>query len=75
MKLTEYLNNSITDETSVIFGKFGVIESFNLNPNEKVKVLTEKVMRDRKFFSIDTLTVNKGGDILLIESGDKKWVP
>ena len=35
MKLTEYLNNSITDETSVIFGKFGAIESFNLNHNEK----------------------------------------
>ena len=75
MKLTEYLNNSITDETSVIFGKFGAIESFNLNPIEKVKVLTQKVMRDKKYFSIDTLTVNKRGDILLVESGDKKWVP
>jgi len=75
MKLTEYLNNSITDETSVIFGKFGAIESFNLNPNEKVKVLTQKIMRDKKYFSIDTLTVNKRGDILLVESGDKKWVP
>ena len=75
MKLTEYLNNSITDETSVIFGKFGAIESFNLNPNEKVKVLTQKVIKDRKFFSIDTLTVNKRGDILLVESGERRWVP
>jgi len=75
MKLVDYLNNCVTDETSVIFGKFGAIESFNLNPNEKVKVLTQKVMRDKKYFSIDTLTVNKRGDILLIESGDKKWVP
>lgn len=75
MKLIDYLNNSVTDETSVIFGKHGAIESFNLNPNEKVKVLTQKIMRDKKYFSIDTLTVNKNGDILLIESGDKKWVP
>jgi hypothetical protein len=75
MKLTEYLNNSITDETSVIFGKFGAIESFNLNPNEKVRVLTQKVMRDIKYFSIDTLTVNESGDILLIESGERRWVP
>ena len=75
MKLTEYLDSHITDETSVIFGKLGAIESFNFNPNEKVKVLTQKVMRDKKYFSIDTLTVNERGDILLIESGDKKWVP
>ena len=75
MKLTEYLDSHITDETSVIFGKFGAIESFNLNPNEKVKVLTQKVIKDRKFFSIDTLTVNKRGDILLIESGEQRWVP
>jgi hypothetical protein len=75
MKLTEYLDSHITDETSVIFGKFGAIESFNLNPNEKVKVLTQKVIKDRKFFSIDTLTVNKRGDILLVESGERRWVP
>jgi len=75
MKLTEYLDSHITDETSVIFGKFGAIESFNLNPNEKVKVLTQKVIKDRKFFSIDTLTVNKRGDILLVESGEQRWVP
>lgn len=75
MKLVDYLNNCVTDETSVIFGKHGAIESFNLNPGEKVKVLTQKIMRDKKYFSIDTLTVNKRGDILLVESGDKKWVP
>ena len=75
MKLTEYLDSQITDETSVIFGKFGALESFKLNPNEKVKVLTQKIIKDRKFFSIDTLTVNKNGDILLVESGNQKWVP
>lgn len=75
MKLTEYLDSHITDETSVIFGKFGAIESFNFNPNEKVKVLTQKIIRDRKFFSIDTLTVNERGDILLVESGERRWVP
>lgn len=75
MKLTEYLDNHITDETSVIFGKFGALESFNFNPNEKVKVLTQKIIKDRKFFSIDTLTVNKRGDILMVESGDQTWVP
>lgn len=75
MKLIEYLDSQITDETSVIFGKFGAIESFNFNPNEKVKVLTQKIIRDRKFFSIDTLTVNERGDILLVESGERRWVP
>jgi hypothetical protein len=75
MKLTEYLNNHITDETSVIFGKFGALESFNLNPNEKVKVLTQNILRDKKYFSVDTLTVNKSGDILMAESGDQRWVP
>ena len=75
MKLTEYLDSHITDETSVIFGKFGALESFKLNPNEKVKVLTQKIIKDRKFFSIDTLTLNENGDILLVESGNQKWVP
>jgi len=75
MKLIEYLDNCVTDETSVVFGKFAAIESFNLNPKEKVRVLTQKVMRDIKYFSIDTLTVNERGDILLIESGERRWVP
>mgnify|MGYP003345728447 FL=1 len=75
MKLIDYLNNSVTDETSVIFGKHGAIESFNLYPNEKVMVLTQKVMKDRKFFSMDILTVDKNGDILMAQSGDKKWIP
>ena len=75
MNLTEYLNNCVVDETSVVFGKFAAIESFNLNPKEKVRVLTQKVVRDKKYFSIDTLTLNENGDILLIESDNRKWVP